>query len=213
MRSSAPIPSNPWPHDMLLTIEDHPKSLIDLLWVREAYELQPTGTDLPPLLSDNSVRANEAHSSAERGGDWESAWAAVWDACLEHAGQGTNEEIFTQLHRTADGSEERAALLRKLMGPDWRDTFGDDAFNQQYRSWCNTDFEARSKSHSRPLDEGPERVSLMALIPAWEAGLTKIVTIPCIGTYTRTIGQHALLVTAETREEPERYAEALSQFR
>ena len=35
MLSSVPIPGNPWPHDMVLTIENDSQTLLDLLWVRE----------------------------------------------------------------------------------------------------------------------------------------------------------------------------------
>jgi len=51
------------------------------------------------------------------------------------------------------------------------------------------------------------------LIPAWQAGLSKTITIPYQGSYTRVIGQHTLLVTDETREDHRRYSEALKQFR
>ena len=54
MRSNAPIPGNPWPHDMIITVEDRPNVLLELLWIREAFALQPHGEDLPPLLLENS---------------------------------------------------------------------------------------------------------------------------------------------------------------
>lgn len=56
-------------------------------------------------------------------------------------------------------------------------------------------------------------MSLDALIPAWREGLTKIVTIPCRGSCTHRIGEHALLMTEETRNDPIRYAAALDNFR
>ena len=43
--------------------------------------------------------------------------------------------------------------------------------------------------------------------------LSKIVTLPCHGSYTRRIGEHVLLVTDETRNHPTPYAEAFEQFR
>jgi len=57
MLSSVPIPSNPWPHDMVLTIENDSQTLLDLLWVREAWSLQPAGEDLAPHCMSSSVRA------------------------------------------------------------------------------------------------------------------------------------------------------------
>jgi hypothetical protein len=50
------------------------------------------------------------------------------------------------------------------------------------------------------------------VIPAWKAGLMKIVEIPCRGTFTRRSSPNALLVTAETRADDERYRQALSLF-
>jgi hypothetical protein len=42
--------------------------------------------------------------------------------------------------------------------------------------------------------------------------LTKIVEIPCGGTFTRRIGSHVILVTAETRRDPVGYRAALQTF-
>ena len=47
---------------------------------------------------------------------------------------------------------------------------------------------------------------------AWEAGLTRIVTIPCRGEHTRIISNSALLVTQTTRADPTLYCAALTSF-
>jgi hypothetical protein len=213
MRSSVPIPGNPWPHDMVLTIEDDLQPLLDLLWVREAWNLKPAGVDLPPRLSVTLVSADAETTSADKAAEWQEAWPVIWQACLQHAGQIRDATLLEQLHGTAIGSDERISLLQELFGPSWRDCFGDEAFTDQYLAWNQAQFETNSHRHSQPLEEEPERVSLAALISAWQAGLTKIVVIPCNGSYTRVIGPHALLVTAETRNDPRRYSEALKQFR
>ena len=46
MRSSVPLSGNPWPHDMVITVEDDPQSLLDLLWIRGAWNLDPVAVDL-----------------------------------------------------------------------------------------------------------------------------------------------------------------------
>ena len=56
MRSSGPLPGNPWPHDMVITVEDDLQPLLDLLWIREAWNLSQVGVALPPLLVDDSGR-------------------------------------------------------------------------------------------------------------------------------------------------------------
>jgi len=162
MRSSVPIPGNPWPHDMVITVEDHPHALVDLLWIREAWNLQPAGAYLPPLLSDGSVSAHARTELSDRVRAWQDAWPSIWEACVHHAGLLIDG---ARLFEAAGGSIERAELLKTLRGPSWR------------------------------------------------TGLSKIVSIPCRGSYTRIIGRHTLLVTDETREDPRRFSEALQQFR
>lgn len=51
MQSEYPIPGNPWPREMLITVEDRPTTLLELLWIREAYALTPPGDDRPPTLA------------------------------------------------------------------------------------------------------------------------------------------------------------------
>ncbi|MDQ1564797.1 MAG: hypothetical protein QOI14_1748 [Actinomycetota bacterium] len=212
MRSSVPIPGNPWPHDMVITIDD-PHELVDLLWIRETWNLRPVGEDLPPALSDKPVSEQAQIESFDQVAKWQGAWPSIWDACVKHQGLLRDEGMFDRLHQTAGGSAERAELLRTLFGPSWREEFGAEAFTDQYDTWSQARFESESRRRgSRSVDEEPERVSLSALIAAWRGGLSKIVTIPCRGTYTRVIGRHVLLVTEETRKDPRRYSEALKQF-
>ena len=212
MLSSFPIPGNPWPHDMVLTIENDSQTLVDLLWVREAWSLQPAEDDLAPLLSVTPVGADNEAVPVGKIAEWQEAWPSIWQACLQHAGQIRDATVFEQLHGTAIGADESASLLQELLGPSWRDTFNDDAFTDQYLVWNHAQFEINSHRQHQSLEEEPERASLAALIPAWQAGLSKVVVIPCIGSFTRVIGQHVLLLTAETRDDPERYSEALRLF-
>lgn len=213
MLSSVPIPGNPWPHDMVLTIEDDSQTLLDLLWVREAWSLQPAGDDLAPLLSVTPVGAHNEAVPVDKIAEWQEAWPSIWQACLQHAGQIRDATVFEQLHGTAIEADERASLLHELLGPSWRDAFSDEAFTDQYLVWNQAQFEVNSHRRYQSSEEEPERVSLAALIPAWQAGLSKVVVIPCRGSFTRVIGQHTLLLTAETRDDPKRYSEALELFK
>ncbi|MDP3951002.1 hypothetical protein [Microbacterium sp.] len=121
--------------------------------------------------------------------------------------------MFDELQTTAYGSTERADLLHRIIGPTWRDEFGDSAFDHRsYSTWSQSGMDAYLAAMPRRLEEEPERRDLSALIPAWRAGLTKIVTIPCVGEFTRTVGESALLMTAATRDESDRYRRALSTF-
>ena len=51
-----------------------------------------------------------------------------------------------------------------------------------------------------------------SLVSAWEAGLTKIVIIPCEGVYARKIAPTAMLVTTTTRLDPDAFKSALANF-
>ena len=75
------MPGNPWPHDMLITVDDDPNTLMDLLWVREAWNLHPVGDDLPPLLADDSVRAQARTRMTDAPAAWLEAWPGTWNAC------------------------------------------------------------------------------------------------------------------------------------
>ncbi|GAA3860466.1 hypothetical protein GCM10022381_01160 [Leifsonia kafniensis] len=198
---------------MLITVEDDPHALVDLLWIREAWGLRPVGDNLPPLLSDKSVGAHTGTDASGGVGTWQNDWPAMWEACVRHAGQVRDETLFEQLQGTAFGSAERDELLHQFVGPTWRDKFGDDAFAAQYETWNLAKLDARSRRRPQPLEDAPEHVSLAALIPAWRAGLSTIVVIPCLSSYTRVIGPHSLIVTSETRDDPNRYSQALKQFR
>lgn len=213
MRSSAPIPGNPWPHDMLITVDDRPHILLELLWLREAYELQPEGEDLPPLLLDTPATVQDPAVSIDTRGEWGAAWPRIWHAAVAHASQDVDPRLFDQLRTTADDSPERVDLLHRVVGTSWRDDFGGSAFNHEsHATWSQRGMDAHLAAMPTELENQPERRDLPALIPAWRAGLTRIVTIPCASEFTRRIGENALLTTAATRENSDRYRRALSTF-
>lgn len=213
MRSSEPIPGEPWPHDMMLTIEDRPTALLELLWIREAYGLAPRGDDLPPVLSDSPAAVRDNTVSTDARAAWAEAWPRIWQQTAAHAGGEKDPRIFEELHSTADGSAERADLLRRLIGPSWRDDVGGAALDSPaYRAWSESGAAAHAAALPTRLEDSPERRDLAALIPAWRAGLTIIITIPCVGEFTRRIGPNALLLTSTTRADSAAYRRALATF-
>jgi hypothetical protein len=207
MRSWLPIPDDPWPHDMTISVEDAPHVLLELLWIREAYGLRPAGADLPDLLLDTPER--------ESAGDvegWSSAWTEIWDAALRHAGTPREPEWWDDLAATADASPERAAALTRLIGPTWDERFGREALTERFSAWRERAAAAQVEAMPRSLAETPERRSLDALVPAWEAGLSIVVTIPVRGGRVQVVGPHALLIPASVRDDPAAYAPALRRF-
>jgi hypothetical protein len=192
---------------MTITIKDDTSSLIELLWVREAWGLQPSG-DIPPRLTRTPTRLT-GKLADER---WEEAWTPLWAACVDHAGHSI-EGTLARLQAAPPVSAERDQLLRRLVGPTWRERFGERAFDESFETWQQQWFDDIVRSHTVPLDESPERRVVKDLAAAWEAGLTTVVTIPCTGDYTRIISDTAMLVTDDTRRDPLRYAIALRAFR
>jgi hypothetical protein len=211
--SSEPMPGNPWPHDMVITVEDDVQPLLELLWIREAWQLAPDGGDLPPLAVDTPDSVDASQRSATQIREWRDAWPRVWTAVLRHAGTIRDPDIFDRLGVSQDSSDERARLLRELVGPSWRDEVGDEAITDEAQQWMHIQFQQRVNRLPAGLEAQPEHAALGALIEAWRYGLTKIVEIPCRGTFTRRIGAHVILVTAETRADTERYRAALTAFR
>lgn len=212
MRSLVPMPDNPWPHDMVITIEDSPHALLDLLWIREAWQLDPEGDDLPPALIDTPVSVSATQLAAAPIAEWRAAWPDLWHSCLCHAGTTPDRGAIDRLQTMELDAEDRERLLRELFGSSWRDWFGADALTEASQEWQYALFQKRAERHLLPYDQSPEWLALDALVPAWRAGLTKIVEIPCRGTFTRILGPHSILVTTETRADPGRYREALALF-
>lgn len=185
MRSSKPTHKNPWPRDMIITVEDRHSLLLELLWLREAYELTPQGDNLPPLLSDTPTPLRDAMISTSTQAEWESAWPRIWQAA-----------IHTGIER-----------------PGWREEFGDGAFdNDSFRTWSQRGWDAYLATSPVRVEDSPERRDLPNLIPAWRAGLRKIITIPCTGEFTQKLGENTLLMDFATRNNSDSYRQALDTF-
>lgn len=215
MRSTRPIPGNPWPHEMTITVEDRPSTLLELLWVREAHDLHTDDDDdLPPLLADSPAPARGPALTESTRATWELAWPRLWRAAARHAGLDQDPGQFQRLQQTANGSPERFQILQEMFGPSWHDEFGDAPFDDtSYREWSQRGTDDHLSSMRRPPPESPpEHRDLDALIRAWRAGLTKVVTIPCRGEFSCKVTDNALLMTDATRAESSAYRRALDSF-
>ena len=188
---------------MTIRVEESSAVLLELLWVRELFGLATVGDDLPPLLVDPPATITDSDRIVHQ-----DAWAGLWRSALEHAAAGQDPTLFDRLILTEDGSVERADLLDRLIGPRWGDRFGTDGLGESFEQW---------RAEQRPemptaLEDHPERRDLVALVPAWRAGLTTIVTVPCRGEWSRRIGTGCLLTTAATRADSASFRRALSLF-
>ncbi|MBO0985477.1 hypothetical protein [Rathayibacter sp. SD072] len=188
---------------MTIRVEESSAALLELLWVRERFGLAPVGDDLPPLLVDPPTPATAADRVR-----WQDVWPELWRAALDHAAAGQDPSLFERLILTADGSAERADLLARLIGPRWGDRFDPEVLGEPFEQWRA----AQVPEMPTALEDHPERRDLVALVPAWRAGLTMIVTVPCRGEWSRRIGTGCLLTTAATRADSASFRRALSLF-
>lgn len=198
---------------MGITIEDRSDALLELLWIRAAYDLRPDGDDLPPALK---VPARDdladVPSMAERT-EWTTAWPSLWAATLAHAGKDFDRALHERLSQTPNGSPERLHLLQEIVGPSWRDRFGSAALDHDsYREWNDTTFQAKLAARPAGLEGDVLRRDLDAVIAAWRTGLTKIVTVPCRGEYVQRVGDNALLITEQMMTSSDAFRRALSAF-
>ncbi|MFB7892789.1 hypothetical protein ACFC1I_11370 [Microbacterium sp. NPDC056044] len=92
---------------MVISVEDRASPLLELLWIREAFDLRPNGGDLPPLLTDTPRRESGGVPPAVTRQDWEAAWPSMWADALQHAGREFDPAMHERLMRTANGSRER----------------------------------------------------------------------------------------------------------
>src|SRR4051812_26560471 len=97
MRSSEPISGNPWPQDMVISVQDSPDALLSLLWVREAWRLEPDGDDLPPGLINTPTPVPEPARAAAPITTWRDAWPELWRAWLSHAARPDDPAAFAEL--------------------------------------------------------------------------------------------------------------------
>lgn len=168
---------------MVIRITDDADVLLQLLWVREAWALEPMGTDLPPRPAPLPVFVPSAQRLRRNKREWEQAWTELWFAALHHLARPRDANVWQSLHGSAPGSTEGADLLDSLTGPSWGARFDDAPFDDDYHDWVGGLSEQTIADQQVPLEQQPERRCLDALVPAWRRGLTTIITIPCPGTY------------------------------
>ncbi len=201
MRADRPIPGNPWPHDMVITIEDHALLLLTLLFVNHAWQLDAPG--IPPLHPAPEIGGSHRPESATAE-QWRERWQAAWEEAVTAAGE--------QPQPPADDSviAEWMREWQERQPKRFTETWGDEGFDYDaYHAW---DSSMRPERGAHPVEESPEWQALPSLIGAWERGLHTVVTLPFAEHWSVQGGADHLLVSTMTRADTSRYSAALSSF-
>ncbi|PPF54456.1 hypothetical protein C5C13_13835 [Clavibacter michiganensis] len=198
MRSTRPIHGDPWPHDMVLRIEDEPRELTSLLFVREAWGLAID--DVPALDGTLDVGTSARPSGldeAEVVKRWRTEWARVWPrmALISEAMRAPEGEAMRLLREIATDAQDAGAL---------GDADGVD--REAFEVWHI----GLRDDHRLPLAEHPERICVTALAGAWRAGLETIVQLPYAGFFAERIDPATLVVSRVARHDPDMYRRALA---
>jgi hypothetical protein len=202
MRATDPMPGNPWPSDMVISIQSS-DALTLLLFVRSAWHLSVP--EVPELDSEpevgTSVRPASIDPSAatER---WRTEWAQAWKEYAPRGGIREPDATTQHLLDTLNDAELWDAVFPRP-SQYWDDGLDRVALYEWQRSFIDY-------LHQLPLDEHPERRALPALIAAWRTGLTTIIDVPFGGYYANRLDRERLMVSVYTRRDTELYSRALA---
>ena len=203
MRSSQPIPGNPWPHDMVIRINIDDGKLCHLLFVRSAWGLHPPG--LPDLDSEPDPGAS-ARPRRPAIDELERLWLLDWSLAWSRFESPRQVPPPDRTLRDIDAATDQE--LREWFSPRISERWYQGIDHNAENTWRISLVDSIS-----PLPgEDPEWRSLPALINAWETGLRTIVQLPFQGYYAQPVNPTHLLVSRLTRQEPELYSQALNHF-
>jgi hypothetical protein len=203
MRSERPIPGNPWPHDMAISVDDSPNNVCQLLFIRSAWGIA-SDADIPILDPMPDARDSFMPSSASES-EWSARWKREWSRAwrwysIHDPEQRPTSELLLQLSTPGQP-------LHPTFPPFWQAEYGDEGIDSAaFDQWQR---DSRPDIHVA-LESTPERLCLDALIAAWEAGLESVVVLPYLGNFAQRISAKHLVVSGSTRAHPESYSRALA---
>jgi hypothetical protein len=145
MRSVHELPGEPWPHDIVISV-DQPNNLLTLLFVREVWDIA-RDVDIPelapPPAPGNSMRP-ESPSPEVWSERWVETWNAVWAWYVD--GGGVH-------YRDAARIDPQAALaeLAANLPPMWERRFGSEGIDHDALwQWMQTLHDAPRPCTMRP---------------------------------------------------------------
>ena len=211
MRFTEPMPHNPWPHDMVIRVDDNPQHLTVLLFIRQAWGIA-AGTDVPALSPVPEGGASRLPAVPDRNAwevRWHRAWERAWDWYAVQEPDPTVRPTPGYIREFSRPGRD----LNPLIPPFWQTEYGWEGIDgDAYRDWQG---QCRPQAHGQPprkAADSPEPQSLPALVAAWRNGLDTVVVLPYAGFFARRITNRHLAVSAETRNDPAGYTQALESW-
>ena len=204
MRAQHPDPNEPWPNEMVLTIEATNASAALLLFVRDAWGLDTGEMPAldPPALASDTVRP-PGLDTVELVELWKHDWEQVWRQYEPHSTGVSEPDAQTQFLLDTLSDEELWEVMSTEPSRLWSEGLDEATFDQ----WTHL----LEDDISLPVDATPERMSLNAVIEAWRRGLTHILEVPFAGYYAERISPSHLVVSIATRKDPVLYQRALRE--
>ena len=192
-----------WPQGMRITIEDHVQNIKMLLFIRQAWSIAQD-IDIPELsptpdIGNSRIPDEPGREVGEERWkrEWDRSW--VWFDSRRIQDSPISQDEMRNISRPGQG-------LHPIVPPFWSVEYGEAGFDlTAFNEWDIL---------SRPaFPSYAERDSTPALIAAWHEGLTTIIVLPYDGYFARRINDSHLVVSDQTRKNPESYSLALDTWR
>ncbi|MBD8045437.1 hypothetical protein H9638_16660 [Arthrobacter sp. Sa2BUA2] len=188
---------------MTIIIDDHAQNLKLLLFVRQAW-MVAQDVQVPALSPVAATGTSKIPESASRE-VWDERWKQQWNRSWAWFNVSTvqdaplSQEEMRNLSRPGQD-------LHPIVPPFWTVEYGDEGLDLgAFNTW---DRQTMPNFPSRS-----ERDALPALVKAWQHGLTTIIVLPYLGYFAHRLNGSHLVISAETRNDPKLYAEALQTGR
>jgi hypothetical protein len=192
-----------WPKDMTITIDDHAQNLKMLLFIRQAW-LVAQDVNIPQLSPVPATGTSRIPESASRE-VWDQRWRQQWARSWAWFNVSKVQDAPISQDEMRDISRP-GQNLHPIVPPFWPVEYGEDGLDlAAFNTW---DMQTIPTFPSRS-----ERDSLPALIDAWQDGLTTILVLPYRGYFAQRLNGSHLVVSAETRNDPELYTKTLQTRR
>ena len=191
-----------WPRDMAISVDRCPAHLSLLLFVREAWRLDGI-EEIPALAAPPNIGDSELPRSPDAD-EWDERWKSAWVRAMDWY----EIEDTKHIHPTSELMKTQSLPGRGLhpaIPPSWSDEYGFEGLDKSaFIHWFN-----KVRDVGVPVEPSPERISLAALIEAWNTGLETIITLPFRHHFAKRLTPRHLLIADSTHSDPIQFSQAL----